>query len=229
MPAPMGPAHDLDLAARVLRPVRRTARPSIVAALVVLATAGLAFVGGWREANVAGWVPTAPAAGPVVVALLVADVVVPIPATVVMAASGAALGPLPGSLVNVVGLLAAALIGHSLGRAFGHGVARRPTGEGAARVGSPPAWAVAASRGVPVASEAVALAAGFARAPLGRFTSASLVGSVVVGTAHGVAGASAVDHPGLAVGAILGALVVQAALLRAVRWRPARRSASTNG
>lgn len=142
---------------------------------------------GWNDDALADSVPSSPwIAAVAIVGLLVADTVVPVPGTMLLLASGALFGPIVGPFVNAVGLVASAGVGYWVGRTI------------AARTG-PPArslsgWMVAVSRGVPLLSESIAIAAGVLRFPPGRFVRSATVGSVSVGTVYGVVGSVAGDH-----------------------------------
>jgi len=162
--------------------------------LVLSAIAGMviaiwltAQLAGWNEDRVVDWIPDAAVpAAILIVVLLVADTVLPIPATILMLGAGVLLGPVVGSVVNAVGLLLAALAGYWLGRVA-------PT---AARTPTQPMipLLIAATRGLPVLSESVAIGAGVVGVPRERFVAAASSGAVAVGTAYGVAGWLARDH-----------------------------------
>ena len=96
--------------------------------------------------------------------LLTADVVLPVPASVVMVAHGALFGLVPGAAVSMLGGVSATLVGFALGRR-GRGIVERVTTPAAraradrllTRWGP---WAVVSTRAVPVLAETVAVLAG---------------------------------------------------------------------
>lgn len=137
----------------------------------------------------------------VVVASLAADVVLPVPSSLVATAAGAMLGWLPGALAATLGMLAGGLVGHRLGAVARGRLAARlvPAADMAwlegvvARHG---ALAVAALRPIPVLAEASVIVAGAAGMPMRRFLPACLLSSLGVALAHAGAGAWAVGLPG---------------------------------
>ena len=122
----------------------------------------------------------------VALALLVSDLVLPIPNTMVIAALGILYGPLIGGLVATLGNCLSGLVGYGLCRRFGRPLAERLLGEADlcagesffARSGGLP---VAASRWLPILPEAVACMAGLARMPLHLFTVALICGAAPLG------------------------------------------------
>jgi uncharacterized membrane protein YdjX (TVP38/TMEM64 family) len=148
--------------------------------------------------------PTLQAAGGLAaligVGLLVADVVLPVPASLVMLAQGALFGLLPGAALSLLGGVGATLVGFALGRR-GRGVVSAVTtpaqrlraGRLLLRWG---ALAVLVTRPVPVLAETVAILAG--TSPM-RWPVAALAGAAgtavpaLLYAAAGAAAASAVD------------------------------------
>jgi uncharacterized membrane protein YdjX (TVP38/TMEM64 family) len=121
------------------------------------------------DAAASGWI-----AFVAVVLLLVVDVVLPIPSSLVAAFAVSTLGAVAGGSAVWLGLTTAAWFGYGLGRWGGFPLARRVAGAAElerasqlmARHG---AWILLAFRGVPVLAEASTLFAGAARHPPGRF------------------------------------------------------------
>lgn len=138
-------------------------------------------------------------------ALLVADVILPVPGTVVMSAAGWVYGALAGGVVAASGSFLAGLAGYGLGRLFGERGARFLLGERdllRARkwFSSGGGWLVCLSRALPLLPEAVACTAGLVRMPFRRFCFALACGSVPMGFVFAAIGASGHDRPGLAIG-----------------------------
>lgn len=141
--------------------------------------------------------------GLAVIALLMSDLVLPVPATPVMAAAGYLYGPLAGGLLSAAGSFCAGLAGYGLCRAFGQKLAARLVGEKQlaqqqTRFRRSGPWLVAASRWLPVLPEVVACLAGLTRMPFRIFAVALACGSLPLGFAHAAIGASGHDRPGLA-------------------------------
>ncbi len=138
-----------------------------------------------------------------VVGLLVADLVLPIPATPVMSAAGYLYGAMIGGLVSATGSFVAGMVGYGLCRGVGRGMAVWLTGEKELseqetffRRSGP--WLVAASRCLPLLPEVIACLAGLTRMPLGIFTLSLACGSLPMGFIFAGIGATGEDHPGRA-------------------------------
>ena len=115
-------------------------------------------------------------------ALLVADVLLPLPSSIVMVANGALFGLVTGALISLVGRAGAFLFGYWVG-AKALPFARRfvPDAELAAARSllGPNGWlAIVVSRPVPILSETVAIMAGLSSLPLRQSLIAALAGSV---------------------------------------------------
>ncbi|MCB9766485.1 MAG: VTT domain-containing protein [Alphaproteobacteria bacterium] len=152
----------------------------------------------WMEAQLValGQRGGAAAVGALIAALLVVDLALPVPSSVVMTASGWALGAVGGAAVNLAGSMGGALLGYGLCRRFGEPAFRRLVGaqdlpavrrffEGSG------AWAILLSRAVPMLTETMSCLAGLGAMPLGRFTALSLAGTLPVATVYAWAGATA--------------------------------------
>jgi uncharacterized membrane protein YdjX (TVP38/TMEM64 family) len=158
-------------------------------------------------------------AGAAAVLLLASDLLLPVPASAVLAALGMLYGPLAGGVIGTIGLILAGMIGWSCGRWCG-----RPL---AARLCTPEDWAqavalfarfggpaVAVSRALPLLPEVMSLAAGIFGMRLLPFLVALLCGAVPVAFAFAAFGAAFADRPLLGV---LLALFVPALLWFAIQ------------
>jgi len=127
--------------------------------------------------------------------LLVADVVLPVPSSVVMVANGALFGVVGGTFLSVGGSTGAALVGFSIGRRGGRLLDRLVTPEERARADHILSrWgglAIVVTRPVPLLAETVAIMAG--TSPLGwRQTAlAALFGSLAPALVYALSGATA--------------------------------------
>jgi uncharacterized membrane protein YdjX (TVP38/TMEM64 family) len=138
-----------------------------------------------------------------VLALLSADLVLPLPATGVMSAAGYLYGALVGGAVSAVGSFLSGMIAYGLCRAFGHGIAERLAGKedlvrGETLFRRRGAWLVALSRWLPLLPEVIACLAGATRMPFRTFTVALACGSVPMGFVYAAIGAAGQTNPGLA-------------------------------
>jgi uncharacterized membrane protein YdjX (TVP38/TMEM64 family) len=140
----------------------------------------------------------------VAIALLVSDLLLPIPNTMVMAAVGVIYGPILGGLVSVAGNCLSGLLGYSLCRRFGRPIAKRLFGEADLRAGEylfarSGGWMVAGSRWLPVLPEVIACMAGLARMPMRRFLLALFCGSAPLGFVIAGLGYAGSDRPVLTI------------------------------
>ena len=193
--------------------------PSMRAGFVLSAAAGLVIaiwltfrLAGWSEDGVVGWIPESTLlAALVIIGLLAADTFMPIPATIVMLASGALFGPVAGSVLNAVGLGAAALTGYTVGAALSRG--DRSVGTAMQHR----MWMIAATRGLPVLSESFAIGAGALGYPITKFAKASAIGAMAAGSVFAVAGWQATNHWSLIIVAAMLAAGGYLAMTRQIR------------
>lgn len=120
------------------------------------------------------------------IVLLIADIALPVPSTVVMSALGWMYGWWLGGLISAAGSMLSGIIAYAACRWIGRGAARWIAGEGGLRRGEEifekrGGWLVALSRWMPVLPEAVACLAGLSRMRLCVFLPALACGSVPTG------------------------------------------------
>lgn len=126
-------------------------------------------------------------------ALLMSDIVLPIPGTVVMSALGWMYGWAWGGLIAAAGSFLSGLLAYALCRGLGRPAARWIAGEaglakGEAFFARRGGWVVALSRWAPVLPEAVACLAGLARMPWRTFVLSLACGSLPLGFAFAAIG-----------------------------------------
>jgi uncharacterized membrane protein YdjX (TVP38/TMEM64 family) len=132
-----------------------------------------------------------------VVALLAADIVLPIPSSVVSTSGGLLLGFAGGFTASVLGMTLCAASGYALGRSAGP-FARRLIGADDAnaahgvleRHGD---WILVITRGVPVLAESTVILAGLGKVPLRRFLALTVLANAGISAAYAGAGAFAAD------------------------------------
>ncbi len=150
------------------------------------------------------------------VGLLVADVVLPVPSSLVMIAHGAAFGALAGTALSLTGSLGAALLGFAVGRRGGRLLDRLvPPHERVRADALLSRWgvlAVVATRPVPLLAETTVILAGSSRLGWRRTAVAALIGSIPAAVLYALAGSVAAQ---LANPAAVFALVL---LLAAATW-----------
>lgn len=160
-------------------------------------------------------------AAPVAVGLLVADVVLPVPSSLVMVADGALFGVVGGTLLSLAGTLGAGLLAFYLGRSGGPLLARLVSPAERARADRLlDRWgdlAVVVTRPVPILAETVALLAGTSPMTWKRMTLATFAGGFPPSLLYAVAGARAAALGATAL--VFTSVVAVAALLALVAAR----------
>ena len=141
------------------------------------------------------------------VGLIVADLVLPVPQTAIIAALGIIYGPALGGLIGAAGLVGAGAVAFGLMRTSARRVCVRVVGQRSMdRIGamgdSTLPWAIVLTRSLPYSvPEAVTCAAGLSNMRRSTFFAALTVGSVPVATGFALLGATWSDRPALALGA----------------------------
>ena len=197
-----------------------------LAVAVIILACWMVWGGAWEKRfTLAGSVAWLEAAGPWAwaagIGLLVGDLLLPVPGTVVISALGLVYGPLAGGLIAAAGSMGAGLAGYSLGRCFGERFARRWLGDldyerGRILFGRGGGWMVALSRALPILPEVIACTAGLVRMPFRKFFAALACGSLPMGFLFATIGAAGREAPGWTVAASL--LVPAVFWLLAKRW-----------
>lgn len=146
----------------------------------------------------APWInPGGVVAGSIGVSLLIADVLLPVPSSLVMVAHGAVFGVVFGTLLSMLGSVGAAVFGFAVGRRGGKLLDRVVTREERARADRLLArWgalAIVVTRPVPLLAETVAIMAGASSLGWGSVILASLAGSLPPALLYALAGAAAVS------------------------------------
>lgn len=150
-------------------------------------------------------------------ALLVADVVLPVPSSLIMVANGALFGVWIGMLLSLIGSTGAALFGFAIGRKGGATLEKLVTPEESARANALlEKWGVLAiivTRPVPIFAETTAVIAGTSSIGWGTMTLASLAGSIPAAILYALAGAAVADMQSALV--VFGCVILIAALIAA--------------
>ena len=136
--------------------------------------------------------------------LLMGDILLPLPATLIMSALGYLYGTLTGGLISVAGSFLAGSAGYWLCYLMGEKAAIRLLGQKdyvrgkklSDKVGG---WVVALSRWLPVFPEVIACMAGLTRMPPRNFHLALLCGSLPLGFMYAIVGAAGIEQPMLAI------------------------------
>lgn len=138
------------------------------------------------------------------IVLLIADIALPVPSTVVMSALGWMHGWWLGGLISAAGSMLSGVIAYAACRWLGRGAARWIAGEEGLRRGEEifekrGGWLVALSRWMPVLPEAVACLAGLSRMRRRVFLPALACGALPTGFAFAAIGHLGHSEPGWAI------------------------------
>jgi uncharacterized membrane protein YdjX (TVP38/TMEM64 family) len=135
------------------------------------------------------------------IALIWADLVLPVPQTAVIAALGIIYGTLLGGLLGSVGLIGGGVLGYALMRTAARRFVDRFVGRQSrhrmeALFDRAGAWAIVLTRALPYSvPEAIVFLAGLAAMPKARFIIALTLGSVPTAFAFAALGAGFADRP----------------------------------
>src|SRR5262249_1055134 len=138
------------------------------------------------------------------IALIWADLVLPVPQTAVIAALGIIYGTLLGGVLGSLGLVTSGLLGYvmmltSVRRLVQRFVAPRSLHKMESLFDEGGAWAIVLTRSLPYSvPEAMVFLAGLAGMPMRKFTAALIVGSVPTAFVFAAIGAGLADQPILA-------------------------------
>ncbi|MEX0977905.1 MAG: VTT domain-containing protein [Pirellulales bacterium] len=215
--------------------MRDLLRPLLVVGLALLVpiVPFLGF-GPWLEGRIEAWLdpPPPPAAVALgTVALLSTDVLLPIPSSVVSTVAGAQLGIALATLASWLGMTLGAVVGFSLAKSFGRGVAAWLSSADdldgldtmACRYGT---WVLIVTRALPILAEAAVLLMGAARLPWRRFLPAIMLSNLGIALVYAILGHLARDR-----GQLIWAIAVSIALpllaTTMARWLLARTSTPT--
>ena len=141
------------------------------------------------------WIADAGVGGAITIGLLLAaDILLPVPSSLVMVLSGAAFGVWWGALLSLAGSIGGEWLGFELARKFGVSLSTRLVGEKdmadmrvvMARHG---AVAVMVTRALPVVMETMSVVAGLSAMKRSTFLITSLAGTLPVALAYAYAGA----------------------------------------
>lgn len=177
-----------------------------------------AWVQGFLKQEDAPWLVSAILAG-----LLAADLVLPIPSSVLSTAAGYLLGLWTGSFVTWTGMTLGCLIGYGLGATAGRKLTRRIAGDdelerashAQSRFGD---WTIVIFRAVPVLAEASVLFAGIAGMPVRRFLLLTTLSNAGIALAYAAVGAYALEAGSFLL-AFGGAVVLPGVVMLAARFR----------
>ena len=137
--------------------------------------------------------------------LLIGDLFLPIPATLVMAALGFLYGPWLGGLISVIGSFLSGALAYGLCRLAGEKgsiwlLGKKDMEKGERLFNKMGGWIVALSRWLPVFPEVVSSLAGLSRMKSSHFFGALACGSIPLGFVFAYIGSIGADNPFLSLG-----------------------------
>ncbi len=138
-------------------------------------------------------------AGAIIALILLADILLPVPSSLVSGLAGALLGFWGGVFVIWFGMSGGCLLGYWLGRSAGHAAMRRivgpaQTARARALFAGKGGVALVVTRAVPVLAETMVLGAGAARMPLVPFLLLTGAANLAVALAYAAVGALALSE-----------------------------------
>ena len=136
--------------------------------------------------------------------LLILDVFLPLPGTLIMAGLGYLYGPLAGGAMSVMAIILSSILAYWLCRVFGIGFTRKFLGQGRFEKGQQTMrekgpWYIALTRWLPILSEVTACLAGLTKMPFAMFFLATACGAVPLGFIFAFLGSTGQENPMLAV------------------------------
>ena len=165
------------------------------------------------------WMANAGAPGAaVVIGLLAADILIPVPSSLIMILSGAAFGVWWGAVIAFIGSISGEWLGFELARKYGTSLSTRFIGDEAERrrmndlLVRHGAAAIAATRALPVVMETMSIVAGLSPMKRLTFLAASTIGTVPIVAVYAYAGAMSKET-----GSLVPAIVILIAVA-AVGW-----------
>jgi uncharacterized membrane protein YdjX (TVP38/TMEM64 family) len=223
-PRPPTPPGAAPGRASRVQAVRWAVLAAVLLALILVpfAVAGT-YMDAWSVARLQSLAGRPAVVAALVVALLAADVLIPVPSSVVATLAGALLGFAGGLLANLLGMGAGCVAAYAIGRWAGAPAAGRIVGAGqVARLHALARhhgdWSLVLARPVPVLAEASTLLAGAAGMPFGRFMAVTTAANLGIAAAYAAIGAFAASMQSFLL-AFAGAILVPVAAKLLLRLR----------
>jgi uncharacterized membrane protein YdjX (TVP38/TMEM64 family) len=185
----------------------------------------------WAAAVVEALAARPALVGMVIAGLLAADVVLPLPSSILSATAGALLGAGQGAIWSWAGMTVGCAIGYGLGHFPGRKGIGRWIGTAEVRRIEPLAsrygdWMLIATRPIPVLAEASTIFAGLAGFRPARFFALVSLSNLAISAVYAWVGSRAVDTPSFLPGVLASCLLPLAAVLAFCRDCPAPSAAS---
>lgn len=120
--------------------------------------------------------------------ILIADILLPVPSSIVMYTNGFVLGTFTGTLVSWVALMIGAVIGYYLGRFSAMGLKASSDSRSGAVLTKYGALSILITRGIPVLSESLCFLYGYHRMPLKKYLLFNAIGYLPVSLLYALCG-----------------------------------------
>lgn len=108
--------------------------------------------------------------------VLMSDIFLPVPSSIVMYLNGYVLGGIAGSLVSIISLLASAVIGYYIGKAASFGLKSKSDQKAHTLLSRYGALSILMTRGIPILSESICVVCGYNKMPFKPYFLFNLLG-----------------------------------------------------
>jgi uncharacterized membrane protein YdjX (TVP38/TMEM64 family) len=111
-------------------------------------------------------------------AVLISDIILPVPSSIVMFTNGYVLGWFYGALLSIASLMISSFIGYYLGKFTSRGLKTKSDQRADQILEKYGTLAILMSRGIPILSESICIVCGYNRMPLKRYLTYNLIGFI---------------------------------------------------
>ena len=126
--------------------------------------------------------------------ILMADIVLPVPSSIVMYVNGYVLGTVLGAFVSLLSLLVSALIGYYLGKITSLGLKATSDEHANTILSKYGTVAILMSRGIPILSESICIVCGYNNMPLKKYLILNLIGYIPLCVLYAFCGSIGYDE-----------------------------------
>lgn len=139
--------------------------------------------------------------------VLVSDIVLPVPSSIVMYLNGFVLGVWSGSVLSFGSLMLSSVIGYFIGNIFGIKRSRKTNEKTMDLLQKYGSYAILITRGIPILSESVCFVCGYNRIPFGRYMIFNAVGFIPICTLYGYLGTVGGDQEAFGIALLASVLI----------------------
>ena len=175
--------------------VRKNVIPLLIAATVVIVTFILFSEFEGSVSNLLNGVSEYPATYVLIsFLLLAADIVLPVPSSIVMYLNGYVLGFAAGSIVSLLSLLLSSIIGYYIGRLASVGSKPKSAENANVILAKYGMLSILMTRGIPILSESICVVCGYNKVPFKQYFVFNLMGYVPLCLIYAVCGSLGYDE-----------------------------------